>query len=108
MGVDTVVHGLEDKTFQCHRCLSTCLIITCREANLTCQEIQHLVAARVTTINIFLQSLRMLTLPPTEQSSTFLEAIQSLVPYWTPISQDNVVYATTEEASSGKHHRCEC
>ena len=49
----------------------------------------------------YVVTLRGLSLPPTEHKCTFLKAIQSMMPHWTPQSKDNVVYATIEEASSG-------
>ena len=46
-------------------------------------------------------TMKRLTLPPTEQPCTLLQAIQGLMPNWTPSSKDNVVYGPVEEASSG-------
>ena len=37
---------------------------------------------------------------PTLHSSTFLQAVQNLMPSWAPPGRDNIVYATIEEASS--------
>ena len=45
-------------------------------------------------------TVKGLSLKPTEHTSSFLEAVQSLMPHWTPNNKDNVVYATIEEASS--------
>ena len=45
--------------------------------------------------------MQRLSRAPTECSTTFLEAVQSLMPHWTPTQGDNVVYATIEEALSG-------
>ena len=44
--------------------------------------------------------MKGLSLKPTEHTSSFLEAVQSLMPHWTPNNKDNVVYGTIEEASS--------
>ena len=55
-------------------------------------------------------TVQRLSLAPTECSITFLEAVQSLMPHWTPSQGDNVVYATIEEALSGSigdvNHTC--
>ena len=45
-------------------------------------------------------TVKGLSFKPTEHTSSFLEAVQSLMPHWTPNNKDNVVYATIEEASS--------
>ena len=43
-----------------------------------------------------------LSLPPTAHSKTFIEALQGYMPHWTPPTKDNVVYATIDEALSGR------
>lgn len=59
-----------------------------------CYYLQHLLAV------CHACTAQRLSLKPTECSSTFLDSVQSLMPYWTPNKKDNVVYATIEEALS--------
>ena len=43
-----------------------------------------------------------LSLSPTAHSKTFIESLQGYMPHWTPPTKDNVVYATIDEALSGR------